>query len=206
LSVNSDLSVFSNLSNADLNIISQAFSRLDINQKNGLIQIKQTSGSQVNISENLFVFIKNQLDNSSKYREIKPNVPRLKQDGESTIPNLNNCVAYSVSRIMAQFGVTTSVSTIDTYYQSQYGTNGIPSGSLATAAQTYLNGYTTTSIPPSGSKAIVVLKIGHAINFFSASGNFIWGKDFQNPTSSGAGDCFITLSEVAFFFVATSAK
>ena len=53
------------MSENDMNIIGLAIQRLDISSKDGLYCIKQTSGRQVNISDELFNFIKSGYDHTN---------------------------------------------------------------------------------------------------------------------------------------------
>ena len=54
-----DLGTFelSKMSEKDMTIMSQALQRLDIDMKEGLYHVKQTSGAEVNISEELFNYL-----------------------------------------------------------------------------------------------------------------------------------------------------
>lgn len=47
----------SKMSEKDMEAIGQAIQRLDITKKNGLYQIRQSSGRQVSMSEDLFEYV-----------------------------------------------------------------------------------------------------------------------------------------------------
>ena len=50
----------------DMETISQALQRLNISKKNGLYEIKQTSGIQINVSEDLFEYITKSFAHTNK--------------------------------------------------------------------------------------------------------------------------------------------
>ena len=63
----------------DMSIIGLAIQRLDISSKDGLYCIKQTSGRQVNISDELFNFIKSGYDYTNAIfgpKSLDSSIPR----------------------------------------------------------------------------------------------------------------------------------
>ncbi|MDR2424888.1 MAG: hypothetical protein LBD59_09230 [Prevotellaceae bacterium] len=66
LSINRSDFDYNNLSANEMNIVQSAFKRLNIIFENGHYRIKQQSGKQINISEDLFAFFKKALDSPYK--------------------------------------------------------------------------------------------------------------------------------------------
>ena len=93
----SDYSDLSNLSIENLDILSEAESRLNIHMRDGLYVIKYKSGSDVNISEKLFDYITwnyNHYNSIIKQEKGKGNLRRTKSwDPEGG----NDCVVFAIS-------------------------------------------------------------------------------------------------------------
>jgi hypothetical protein len=59
----------SEMTGEDFKILGQAIGRLDVYTENGLYHIRQTTGAQVNISEQLFQYIKKGYEHSNEMRK-----------------------------------------------------------------------------------------------------------------------------------------
>ena len=78
-----DLGTFelSKMSEKDMTIMSQALQRLDIDMKEGLYHVKQTSGAEVNISEELFNYLVAGFEHTNtilKPKSVDTSIVRLK--------------------------------------------------------------------------------------------------------------------------------
>jgi hypothetical protein len=180
---------------------------MPIFSENGIYKTNITSGSQINISENLFVFFNKTIDNSNnRAKEIKPLIPRLK-DGANESTSSNDCVAYAVYKVLSYFGSTKLLSSIISYMRNTYGNNGVPSGLFYTAVRHYLIGdsitITSNYSVPAGSNVIVVFN-EHAVNLASCSDSlFLYYDGSPGASSSWAFD---TISKITHAFKATGKK
>lgn len=91
----------SEMSQSDFEILCEAESRLDFSTKKGLIIIAQTSGSEVNISEDLFKYIKNNYDHLNKIRNYSKQkaakrVKRNNPEGDYNSKD-HNGIAHSIA-------------------------------------------------------------------------------------------------------------
>jgi hypothetical protein len=125
----------------NLKVIKQAENRLDISLKNGLWQIKQTSGAQVNISKKLYKFVtagfKNYNHTVREARSLHYAVPLIKSmsEGEGGEggggTDGNHCVPYSIANLR---GVDAPYDSIAAYQDSIY-TSPIPIDDVTTEAR-----------------------------------------------------------------------
>jgi hypothetical protein len=195
----------SNLADEHLKTLQLAFDRMSIFSTDGIFRTNITSGSQINISENLFVFLNEAIDNSNnRAKEIKPLIPRLKNGGNES-PSSNDCVAYAVHKVLSFYKSTISVNSVISYMRNTYGNNGIPSGSFYNAVQHYLEGNTVTITAnyniPSGTMVIVAFN-GHAVNLLSCSNGMFLYSDSSGSTSGGVE----SVSKITHAFKATGKK
>lgn len=93
----------SQMSLEDMEIIGLALQRLDIDKKNKLYQIKQTYGAQVNISENLFDYIKKGFEYTNKAlnsKSLNSSIVRLKsgntEDDDPEPQDSTHCAIYAL--------------------------------------------------------------------------------------------------------------
>jgi hypothetical protein len=195
-----------NLSDDESQILQTAFSRMSIFSETEIFKTKFTSGSQINMSEDLFDFFNNMINKSNKSQEISLSSPRLKSGTESTTNN--DCVAYSIYNALNYFSSSVSLNSIKTYLQEQYGTNGVLMGSVTSAITHYLKGSTTTItsnyMPPSGTKVIIVIPGNplHAVNLFGCTN----GTAVYTDSSSGSSSGMIEVSKISYAFAATGKK
>jgi hypothetical protein len=199
-----------NLSEADAATVQLAFKRIDIRFENGLYGTKFSSGSQINMSGELFSIFKDAINNSNKAikeASLKPKIPRLKNGNESSTSN--DCVAYAIQSVLYGFGTSMSLSSINTWLVDQYGTQGVPLSSFSAAVSHFLNGSPVTisnnySIP-SGKKVIIVLRTGpssgHAVTLLSVSGGNVL---YSDPQNGGGG--YAPISDIVSAFECSGAK
>lgn len=173
----SDYSKIGYLSDADNVILAKAINRMSIVSENGLFQTKVTSGKEINISEKLFLKIKDIIENSnnnqSKQRFMSIRFKTNAENGGGTT-SPNDCVARAMSSVFDYFGCSTSYNDVNLWFQSQWGTNGVPYDLLIGVFDRYLNGKQITlsgttfsssnGMPSSGQKVIVVAIIGNELH------------------------------------------
>jgi hypothetical protein len=118
---------YNDLSESEMDVINQAFRRITFSLEDGYYQIEQQSGSQVNISEELFSFFQTAVDNSNDRNAfaIATYIPRLKSGSESGA-NATDCVARTIVGIAASLGSSLSYNTVNSWITSQYGNGGVP--------------------------------------------------------------------------------
>jgi hypothetical protein len=116
----------------DMETIGQALQRLTINKKNDLYQIKQTSGEQVNISEDLFEFISKGFEHTNKIlspKSFNNLISRLKdgnlEDDDSQQQDSTHCAAYALAA-MGDYDYDDVAAYSDYYYDE----GGVPSDSM----------------------------------------------------------------------------
>lgn len=191
----------------DMEILGQALQRLNIYKKKGRYEISQTSGAQVNISEDLFDYITkgfehtNVVYNSKSFSSI---IPRLKSggyEGSNGQPiDSTHCASYALA---GMGGV--NYATAAAYSDNRYGTNGVPADSMASFFyHFYPNG---SSVNPNslsggsmGSNMIYFRtsdNIGHAVNgiyYDAKTGNLM----YYDPQNGNTG--VINISDVVGVF------
>ncbi len=201
----------SKMSVEDMETIGQALQRLDISKQNGLYQIQQSSGAQVNISEDLFDHIAKGFEHTNKiysHRSFNKLIPRLKSsdtEGETAAQDSTYCVSHAVA---ALGGV--SYEDAAAYSDSTYGEGGVPDSSMASFfSHYYPNG---TSVNPDSLNGgfmgnnVLWFKTsdttGHAVNgsYYDESTGNIWFNDPQekDPNKSSG---IIHISEVEGIYV-----
>jgi hypothetical protein len=177
----------SKISEKDMNILMEAHKRLDVYKKDGFYHIKQTSGAQVNISEDLFYFIKslyNHTNDTFKSHNLSYSVPRLKsgdpEDGGGS--SSSDCMAHALS-----YAGGGTYGSVGSYLISQYGGLSVPLSSFYDACHHFFPSGNTVSISSfsSGSmnNAIIIFMTGqgtaHAVNglTYDQANGTIWYRD-----------------------------
>ena len=193
----------SNASTNDMNTLSKALGRLNVYKENGLYHIKQTSGEQVNISEDLFNFIKSLYDHTnkiSKSHNLSYSVPRLKsgdpEDGGGS--SSSDCMAYALS-----YAGGGTYGSVGCYLLSQYGSLAVPLSSFSDACHHFFPNGSTASIGDfsggSMNNVIIIYMTGegvaHAVNgtwYDQSSGTVI----FHDEQSGGNGDGYLNVNDI----------
>lgn len=181
----------SNASVNDMNVLSKALGRLDVSKKKGLYHIKQTSGAQVNISEDLFNFIKGLYDHTNKIFQsysLSYSLPRLKS-GNPEEGTSSDCMAHAIS-----YAGGGTYGTVGCYLLSQYNGLSVPLSSFSDACQHFFPNGSTASIGEfsngSMNNAIIIYMTGpntaHAVNgtYYDQSNGTVW---FHDPQSGENG-------------------
>lgn len=104
----------------EMRIIVAAFKRITYEiDENGQKHIKQKTGKEINVSEDIFVFLKRVLSHNAKYRDTKP-LTRYGVWDEDTVTATDdaprdtaNCVAYTIRNILGDYGVHYTLAEIE---------------------------------------------------------------------------------------------
>lgn len=177
---------FSNLSKGDLEILSQAFFRLDIKEnEDGLLEIKQKNGKEKNISKELFDYIHLSIESSNK--RILADITFIRNSiitREESVNTNSSCVAYSIAYATGQ-----QFNDVNSWITDNYGGNGVPSHEFYSVmnhffddgAQVPFTMFNDMDINGSDdNKYIIVINATHAVNVVAKSGSDIVYYDAQN--------------------------
>lgn len=176
----------SEMSANDMKKIGLALNRLDITFENGLYQIKQFSGAQVNISEELYNYIIKGFDFTNKVsrpKSVKGSGPRLKS-GYADPPDTTYCVAHAIAG-MGNVDFSQAVAYID----SIWGAQGVPEKEVASVVLYFYPNSTPYTSPTEGgwlNNAFMWYptsdSTGHAVNgvYYDADSGLIMYSDDQN--------------------------
>jgi hypothetical protein len=202
LSFNNNILKTGELHEEDLNVLALAFQRINLIQEDGLYYMVETSAKQINVSKEVFTYLKDMEKRSNKrvleYVNKFSSIPRLKNGNESGGGTSNDCVAQTVVNIAQSMGTSLSLSTVKSWIEQKYGTNGVPSSKISEVVSHYFtnssvtisNGYT----PPSGKQVFVVFNFGggkgHASKYLSCSDGYVL-----------CSDGFYSLSQVAYSYL-----
>lgn len=175
-----------NLSDADKQAFIKAYQRMEITQEDGLYKTKWTSGSQINISKDLFNMFKNGIIRSNQLNDkLKHKLVRFKTEGENGGAS-NDCVQQAIWSVMSTFGCSSSYTDVNDWVINTYGNNGVAPQFFGDACDHFLDGYKSTIYngygePPSGQKIIVVLNNGtpeeHAGVLKMYTNGLVWYTD-----------------------------
>ena len=170
--------------------------------KDGLLFIEEKSAKEVNISPKLFAFSQRIVDNTNRFildKALKKNrIPLSKSsstegdDGECSTGT--DCVAQTISAVLAIFKVNISAAEINKKLEAKYGVGkGVPVSKFTEEVMGYLKGEETTlsSIPSKyrlkgNSSEVYLLGLnvanmgGHAATLISIEGDWLTVKDDQN--------------------------
>ncbi|MDR2643927.1 MAG: hypothetical protein LBC74_14190 [Planctomycetaceae bacterium] len=211
-----------NLSEADKNTFIEAKKRMGITfEKNGIAKTKWTSGSQINISDELFGYFIDYIAHTNKVTKklnlLKWKTPRLKDGIELDYPptvRANNCVIQSLYYVLQQFGAGTgaySLGAIDTWvYSNNYYEYSLEYGwgaSTTPVLSHYLNGtYVNISYltNPTASYQYILILPGppvHVVVFnnFDPSYGIV---NYYDPQNNCTGS--VALDMVMYTYMATS--
>ena len=184
----------SELSENDLIVINEAFQRLSIDSKDGLLHINENSGSQINISEKLFTFFKriesttNARIKLSKNQFVKPIVESRKKERSDTLKN--DCVARTTIAIAKDLGESLPLLQVTDWIERQFGKEGVPGSALSLVLDHFFTKQRIIVLPTSytcgdaTTRIFGVLKLGsnagHAITIINISNGFALYRDDQN--------------------------
>lgn len=184
-----DLETFetSKMSENDMKIMGEALQRLDINKVNGLYQIEQTSGKQVNISERLFDYLITGFNYTNKLfsqKSLDSTIMRVKSDNIEDEPqDSTHCASYA----LAEWGV--SYDDAAAYSDSTYGEGGVPADSMESFIQNFYPNATSSSTSDLSTGAMGTNLLyfqtsdttGHAVNaiFYDSGSNLFMYDDPQ---------------------------
>lgn len=178
----------SDLSENDLNALISAFKRIDLKKENGLYRIDTKSATQINISDNLFLYFEDLIEkNNNRILKEGSNfalAPRTRNGGENGNSS-NDCVSVAIVKIAKSMHYSMSLSEVKKWVESKYGTNGVPSSKISEVLNHYFV-YESVSIregftPPSGRQVFVVMKgrgnEGHAARYMGCNNGLVLCHD-----------------------------
>lgn len=181
----------SKMSVKDMETMGQALQRLNVDKKNGLYLIKQTSGGQVNISEDLFKYITKGFKRTNEIfapKTFNNLIPRLKsgntESANSQLSDSTYCVAYSLA---GMGGI--SFNSAKSYLDSLGYSNGVPPTALDSVVyHFYPNARKSNSVTQGGLLYNAFMwyrtsdTTGHAVNgmYYNAQSGYIFYQDYQN--------------------------
>jgi hypothetical protein len=178
----------------DFNVLAVAFQRINLINKDGLYYMVETSAEQINVSKDLFDYLKDMANISNKRilnYGYNSSIPRLKSGTENGYGVSNDCVAQTVFSIANSMGISLSYSSINSWIVANYGTNGVPSSNISEVMNHFFS-YSSVSIhdgyvPPSGKQVFVVFNFGngsgHASRYLGCSGGNVLCSDGFYPIS-----------------------
>lgn len=202
-----DLETFemSKMTAKDMETISQALQRLNVNKKNGLYEIKQTSGLQINISEDLFEYITKSFAYTNSVvspKSFNNLIPRLKSGSTEGEPqDSTHCASYALAAMGGY-----NYNDVAAYSDSLYGTGGVPADSMDSFFYNYYpNGSSVNPDSLSGGfmgNNMLYFNTsdstGHAVNgtYYDAnSGNIM----YSDPQTGGSG--IININDVNGIYI-----
>lgn len=191
---------FLNMSPNELGIYLSALQRLDVEEDDdGFLHIKQTSGLQVNMSEELYDYFSLKVEEANLKvfsSDINYSIPRTRtsREGENDVPM--DCVARSVSDMLGWLGTNSSSSDISAWIKKEYNTDDVFGDDYYDVMNHYFRG-SPMIIPPYQTgydfmnqpfKVLGVLGrpeggIAHSVTVLSISNNNVWYYDNQNAVS-----------------------
>lgn len=175
---------YNQLTSADLKILFEAFARLKIKEnEDGLLEIVQSCGRDINISEDLFNYFLSikEKSNESILSTISFNRKRVqtRQEGGGTA-SMTDCVARSIV-----YATGMNYDDVNSWITSTYGSNGVPYDQFYSVMNHFNNGaqvpyymFKDMTITQS-KKYIIVLGLSHAVTVEYKSGENIIYWDAQ---------------------------
>lgn len=203
--------VLSEMTESDFQKLSMAMGRIDVSVKHGLYRIKQKSGYQINVSEQLFSFIKEGFEgtnqtilNSVSSESLNAPTRRLmstsQEGGQGGQTSSNDCMAYAISALSG-----TSLITVKNRLTSTYGTDGVPINEFDAACRIFVpNGQSGGSgllnHGPQNNTIIVFqtsASNAHAVNaqYVDSSNGIVLYHDYQSNQTN-----FVQISSVIKVF------
>ena len=197
LSIEGDLDNL-NLSKGEMKILFEALGRINVEEKDGLYQLKEKSGAEINISEKLYKFFsakieyENQVLISTPLVYLRPRTRTIEEFGGDKEPT--DCVAHTIADVLGHYGINDSFNDVSSWIEDGYGENGVPGGSYYEVMDYYFIGE-PISIPNyhddysfiDDSSVVVVGVIGrpeggvaHSVEKLKIENNNVIYKDNQN--------------------------
>lgn len=174
----------SKMTNKDLKTISEAIKRLDIiSTKYGVCIIGQSRGKDVNISEELYKFIEENLNYTNEFVKKQHTTKSIPQDNENKRDS-TFCVAHALA---GMGGVT--FNEVKNYIIDNYGYNGVPSFAIDSVVYHFYPSAKSFNCSVGGGamdNSFIYFQTsdstGHAVNgfFYDKETNYILYKDLQS--------------------------
>lgn len=189
---------YDQLTGEDSQTLFQAFSRLELRKtKDGLYELAQKRGKDVNISEDLFNYFWSivQHTNERILSDVDFNRNRVltRQEGGGSA---TDCVAQTIAYATGQ-----NYNDVNSWITGKYGDRGVPAddfysvmGHFAGGEQVSFSSFNNMDIPDS-KNYIIVLNNSHAVTVRLKSGNSIIYWDAQNNRPG-----FCTTSDVTHIY------
>lgn len=143
LSIEGDLDNL-NLSKGEMKILFEALGRINVEEKDGLYQLKEKSGAEINISEKLYKFFsakieyENQVLISTPLVYLRPRTRTIEEFGGDKEPT--DCVAHTIADVLGHYGINDSFNDVSSWIEDGYGENGVPGGSYYEVMDYYFIG------------------------------------------------------------------
>ena len=195
ISIESDIDI-DKLSKLEFDKLRIALSRIDIFMDDtGLYKIVQNSGQEINISDKLFNYLKETVENSNRVFKSPKNrlsIPRLKSGDEQPGGGRTDCVAQTISAISTRLGGSYGYNEIDDWITGNYGYGGVPKEAMVTVVEHFFQTCSMNYGPVNGynyyedtSTAVMVVidnfdGTGHAATLISSDGILAFLRDDQN--------------------------
>ncbi len=165
-------------------IIDEAFSRLDLERdSNGITIVKQKSGKEINISEELFYSLHRRISNANR--------SRLNATQYATrVPS--DCVATCIHMCTRSLGSSLSYGDINTWIYNKFKTiSGVPADSVESVINHFL--VSTSLTPPlstvsgieQGDLVIIIRQDAHAVMLKELRGLYVICEDYQLMHTDG---------------------
>ncbi len=135
----------------DLEILDKAEARLNITIINGVYNIREKSGSEINISERLFKFIISNFEKTNIImRETAQTKVKRSKSGNGEVIISNDCVAYAIS-YMCELDYSTVNSWLSATFGQVYAQGGVPFDFVPYAVRHFRpTAYSHSSYPTGG--------------------------------------------------------
>ena len=184
-------------------IIDEAFSRLDLERdSNGITIVKQKSGKEINISEELFYSLHRRISNANR--------SRLNATQYATrVPS--DCVATCIHMCTRSLGSSLSYGDINTWICEKFKTiSGVPADSVESVINHFFV-YTRLTPPLStvsgieqGDLVIIIRQDAHAVMLKELRGLYVICEDYQLMHTDGVTqediECCYVYDEVSQAF------
>ena len=167
---------FYRLTDDDLEIIGEAFSRLSIIENaDGLLEIRQKRAEDVNISNEMFDYFKVLIDerNERFLSDLDAFFNSVLTRQESGGNSKTDCVAQAIV-----YATGLSYDKVNSWITDTYGNNGVPANSFYTVMNHFCQGgavsvadFKNMNLTSSGYKYIAVINNTHAVNVYGIASN-----------------------------------
>ena len=189
----------SQMSAEDLNILMQGFLRLDIQlNEDGLYEVTQQSGEEVNMSEELFEYLVQMVKGSNRWNPTS-SIAKIKTRSESEDGQMTDCVAWAIA-----YATNEKYEDVNSWITEKYKGQGVPANEFYSVMRHFNSKgeiispseFKGLSIDAHNAKQyIIVLNNEHAVNLELKQTDSIIYWDAQNRTRS-----FCTMDDITHVY------